>query len=148
MAGLIHFNRRNLLNLPSSLSAFHSVLDDFFADNLLTGRNLMKDTFKIDVDEANQEFKILAELPGIKKEEISLEMDEGKLTIAVRKEENSEDESKNYIHRERRVSSMARSIYLSDADSDSIKAKLEDGILTITVGKQIKKDKTVNIEIQ
>jgi HSP20 family molecular chaperone IbpA len=43
---------------------------------------------------------------------------------------------------------MVRSVYLGDADSDSIKAKLEDGVLVITVGKQAKKDKTINIEIQ
>jgi HSP20 family protein len=148
MAGLIPFNRKYAAMLPTGFEEFYNVLDDFFSEGPGPKRNLARDTFKLDVEETPEEFKIQAELPGIKKEEIDLALSDGKLTISVKKEENVEEEKKNYIHRERRVSSMARNIYLGDAKAEGIKAKLEDGILTIVVEKERKADKTVSIEIE
>ena len=57
------------------------------------------------------------------------------------------EEKKNYIHRERRMSSMQRSIYLADAAEDSITAKLEEGMLKINVPKAVKTEKTRKITI-
>lgn len=47
MSGLIPFNRRNtgLARTGSSFDDFYNMLDDFFSDNMLSGRSLMKDTF-------------------------------------------------------------------------------------------------------
>jgi HSP20 family protein len=126
---------------------FYNMLDDFFADGSSARRNLARDTFKIDVEETQEDFRIQAELPGVKKEEINLELNEGRLTISVRKEENVEEEKRNYLHRERRLASMSRSVYLADAAAEGIKAKLEDGILTIVVAKEQKTNKTFSIAI-
>ena len=57
------------------------------------------------------------------------------------------EEKKNYIHRESRFSSMSRSVYLADADSQDIKAKLENGVLSISVPRENKTVKTQKIEI-
>jgi HSP20 family protein len=148
MAGLIPFNRKYSAVLPTGFEDFYNVLDDFFSEGSGLRRNLTRDTFKIDVEETPEDFKIQAELPGVKKEEIGLALNDGKLSISVRKEENAEEEKKNYIHRERRLSSMVRSVYLGDAKAEGIKAKLEEGILTITVEKERKVDKAVSIEIE
>ena len=147
MAGLIPFNRKYSAVLPAGFEDFYNVLDDFFSDGAGIRRNLAKDTFKIDVEEGSEEFRIQAELPGVKKEEIGLELNEGKLTISVKKEENSGEEKKNYIHRERRLNSMARGVYLGDVRAEGIKASLEDGILTISVEKEQKTNRAVPIEI-
>ena len=148
MAGLIPFNRKYSAVLPTGFEDFYNVLDDFFSEGSSGRRNLARDTFKIDVEETPEDFKIQAELPGVKKEEIDLALNDGKLSISVKKEENVEEEKKNYIHRERRLSSMVRSVYLGDAKAEGIKAKLEDGILTITVEKERKVDKAVSIAIE
>lgn len=148
MAGLVPFNRRKQSLLGSSIDDFQNMLDDFFSESWLPNRNLMRDTFKIDVEEANNEYLIHAELPGIQKNEVNLDMNEGRFTITVNKEENVNEEKKNYIHRERRFSSMSRSIYLSDAKADNIKAKLEDGVLSVTIQKQEKLNNSVKIEIE
>lgn len=148
MAGLIPFNKRNPSLIGSSINNFQNMLDDFFTENWLPNRNLMRDTFKIDVEETDKEYLIHAELPGIQKNEISLDINEGRLSISVNKEENLNEEKKNYIHRERRFMSMSRSIYLSDGKADDIKAKLEDGMLMITVPKQDKTKNMVKIDIE
>ncbi len=142
MSGLIPFNSRNgLLN-------FGNMLDDFFTENWLPSRSLLRDTFKIDVEENGQEFLIHAELPGIAKDEINLDLNDGRLTISVNRTEDVNEEKKNYIHRERRVSSMSRSVYLADAAAENIGAKLDNGVLTITVPKRVKQNGSTKIEIE
>jgi HSP20 family protein len=124
------------------------MLDDFFTENWLPSRNLMRDTFKIDVEDNEQQFLIHAEMPGVSKEEISLDLNEGRLNISVNRVEDVNEEKKNYIHRERRVTSMSRSVYLSDADAQNIGAKLENGVLTVTVPKKVKQVNSTKIEIE
>ena len=140
MSGLIPFNRKNnLSNAGSGFEDFYNMLDDFFSGPpLVQGRNLLRDTFKIDIQEKEQEYLIEAEIPGVAKEEIDLSIEGDNLLIKVDRKEEVEDSGKNYIHRERRMSSMSRSIRLAGADLDEIKAKIEDGILQITVPKDQK----------
>lgn len=148
MAGLIPFNRRGY-NFPvAGFEDFHNMLDDFFGDNWMPNRNLLKDTFKIDIKEAESEYLVEAELPGIAKEEISLDVENENLCISVKREEDVNQDGKNYLHRERRVSSMSRSIRLGDAKLGDIKAKLENGILTVTIPKREKADNSRKIEIE
>ena len=89
-----------------------------------------------------------AELPGIKREEIYVDFIEGQLIISVKKEDKIDEEKKNYIHKERRSSSMRRSLYLDDAKAEGIKAKLDNGILYITVPKEEKAEPTHKIPIE
>ena len=134
--------------MPTGFEDFYNVLDDFFTDGSGLRRTLERDTFKLDVEETTDAFKIHAELPGIKKEEIGLELNDGILTISVKKEESTEEKAKNYIHRERRIASMARKIHLPDARADGIKARLENGILSVALEKERKTNKTIPIEIE
>ena len=148
MEGLIPFNRRKNDLMNAGFEEFQNMLDDFFADTWPVRRSLAADTFKIDVQENNNEYIVEAEIPGVQKNEVNLSLDDGRLKISVDKEENNEEKDKNYIHRERRYCSMSRSIYLSDSDSDGIKAKLDDGILKIIVPKKKKPDTSRIIEIE
>lgn len=147
MAGLVPFNRRWGLG-RSGFEDFYNMLDDFFGDTWLPVRSLAGDTFKLDIQENASEYCIEAELPGVKKEEINLELkDDGRLTIAVEREEDFQEAKKHYVHRERRYSSMQRSVYLRDAKSEGVQAKLQDGVLKIFVPKQEVQDNTFRIEI-
>jgi len=144
MAGLVPFNRNRNLRT----NGFYNMLDDFFNDTWLPTRSLVSDTFKVDVVESEKEYAVEAELPGVKKEEVGLAFNDGRLAISVKREENTEEKDKNYIHRERRYSSMQRSIYMADAAGDGITAKLEDGVLHVKVPKADKKDTGRTIEIE
>ncbi len=147
MAGLIPFNRRNS-DLLSTNYNFENMLDDFFAEGWPFRRSLLADTFKIDVQDNKTEYLVEAELPGATKEDIGISLNEGKLNISFNKTEDIEEKDKNYIHRERRSTSMSRSVVLSDADTDGIKARLDNGVLSITVPKKTKADNSVVIDIE
>lgn len=148
MSELVPLNRwgRNLSRI--GVNNFSNVLDDFFTDTWLRGRDLLQDSFKIDIREDDSAYKIEAEVPGLNKEEVSLNVDGEELTIAINRKEESNEESENYIHRERRMSSMARRLRLANANLESVEARLSDGVLQITVPKRTLGDSTKQIEIQ
>lgn len=148
MTGLVPFNRKNTGLMNTGFENFYNMLDDFFSDNWSTSRSLARDTFKINVQKNDNEYLIEAELPGVNKEEINLDLNDGRLNISVQREEKINEEKKNYIHRESRFSSMSRSIYLEDAEAKGIKARLDNGILNITVPRQVKAAKAERIEIE
>lgn len=148
MTGLVPFNRKNTGLRNTGFGDFYNMLDDFFSDSWSPSRSLEQDTFKINVQQNDTEYLIEAELPGISKEEIKLDLNDGRLSISVQREEKINEEKKNYIHRESRFSSMSRSIYLEDADSKGIKAKLDNGVLNITVPRQERAVKAEQIEIE
>ena len=148
MAGLIPFNRKNSDLMKTNFDGFQNMLDDFFADSWPLSRSLIGDTFKLDVQDNVKEYVVEAELPGVKKNEVNVSLDDGKLKITINRNEDIEDNGKNYIHRERRSSTMTRSIYLADTDPGGIKAKLEEGVLIITVPKVIRPDNSIQIEIE
>lgn len=148
MAGLVPFNRRRADVLSTGFDNFQNMLDDFFADGFPIRRSLLGDTFKLDVQDNKTEYLIEAELPGAKKEDICISLNEGRLNIAVNKDETVEEKERNYIHRERRFTSMSRNIMLGDADVAGIKAKLDNGVLIVTVPKKTKPDNAVVIDIE
>lgn len=148
MAGLIPFNRKqnDLMNI--GFDDFSNMLDDFFTGSWPIQRSLAGDTFKIDIQDNDTEYTIEAELPGVKKEDVEITLNDGRLNISVKKEEVSENKSKKYIHRERKYAQMSRSILLADADDEDIKAKLEEGVLTIQVPKKQHEDTSKRIMIE
>ena len=148
MASLIPFNRRNTDLINTGFDELYNMLDDFFTESFMPSRSLARDTFKVDVQENEKEYIVEAELPGAEKDEIKLELNDGRLNISVEREEKSEEEKKNYIHKERRYSSMCRSIYLQDVESKNATAKLENGVLTVNIPKIEKVDNTKLIEIE
>ena len=151
MAGLVPFNRRGNLTRTGSgigFENFYNMLDDYFGDGVLSGRNLLRDTFKVDIEETEKEFILEAEMPGIKKEEIDLGVEDDNLAISINRVEEAAKDGKNYIHRERRQTSMSRRIRLADADLSDIKAKLEEGVLTVNIPKKDKSAQQRKIAIE
>ena len=148
MSGLIPFNRKqnDLMNI--GFDDFSNMLDDFFTGSWPIQRSLAGDTFKIDIQDNDTEYTIEAELPGVKKEDVEITLNDGRLNLSVKKEEVSENKSKKYIHRERKYAQMSRSILLADADDEGIKAKLEEGVLTIQVPKKQHEDTSKRIMIE
>lgn len=145
MSGLVPFNRkrRNLVSREfDDFGDFYNMVDDFF-----NGSKKNLGSFKVDVQEDENKYLVEADLPGVDKNEVDIEINEGNLNISVKREENINEEKSNYIHKERRYSSMSRNIYLEDAKSEDIKASLENGVLKITVPKEPKPSNTKKIDI-
>lgn len=127
---------------------FYNMLDDFFNDNPLNSRFEINSRFKMDVKDKGSFYLIEAELPGISREEIKLDYQDSYLIISINKNEEINDEKENYIHKERRTTSMQRNVYLRDVDVQNIEAKLEDGILKISLPKLEQKSDSLQIEIK
>lgn len=89
---------------------------------------------RVDVQEADNHYEISAELPGMDQEDVDLTLSDRVLTIKGEKKLESEREEKPYRISERRYGSFRRAFHLpDDADQDSIEAKFEKGVLTVTV---------------
>ncbi len=87
-----------------------------------------------DIYEKDGIYHVEMDVPGYKKNEISIECHKGTLTIKAKKEfKKEEHEGKKYLRRERRFNTIERSFYLGDIDEEKIKASFEDGTLKITV---------------
>ena len=112
-------------------------------------RNMMK----TDVRETDNSYELDIDLPGFKKDEISVQLDNGYLSISASKGLDKDEENKNgkYIRRERYAGAMNRTFYVGDnLTQQDIQAKFEDGILKISVPKkdvqQIEQNKYIAIE--
>lgn len=109
-------------------------LDTMFDSFFRTGMERMKEvSFKIDVEKTADAYLVTAEVPGLTKEDIDIDVENDLLTISVHKEEESreEDEKKTYVHKERHSFNSTRQISLEGVDENAIQAKMENGILTI-----------------
>jgi HSP20 family protein len=91
-----------------------------------------------------------ADLPGIKIDEVKIEVTDGTLTVSGEHEETKEEEEKNFVRRERRFGSFSRSMALpAGVDSDDIEATVEDGVLEVSIPKpeqSEKRGKTVEVK--
>jgi len=148
MTNMIPLNRRSSRVVPFEIASVGNMLDGFFNDMWSPTLSVSKDTFKVDVQDNDETYVIEADMPGISKDEISLELRENTLSINVKREEVTEETDKNYVHKERRFESMGRNIYLRDVKNEDIEAKLENGVLTITVPKVSEAQKVKQIDIK
>lgn len=104
---------------------------------------------RTDISEDDDKYLIEAELPGFKKEDIHIDVENNMLTISAEHKEESEDKKKGYIRKERRYGSFKRSFDLSGVDASNIDASYNDGILTLALPKLVKKpDTTRRIELK
>ena len=108
------------------------------------GRNLMK----TDVREMDNSYELDVDLPGFKKDEITVDLKNGYLTIGASKGLDKEEKDGKYIRRERYTGMCSRSFYVGTAvRPEEISAKFEDGILKLSVPKAVKKELPVSTSI-
>ncbi len=94
---------------------------------------------KTDVKETDAGYEVDIDLPGFKKDEISVKLDDGYLTISASKGLDKDEKNKEgkYIRKERYAGAMSRSFYVGgDVTEEDIKAKYEDGILRLSIPKK------------
>ena len=123
---------------------FDDFMDDAFERNFFGGRNPLygkhsKNLMKTDVKETEAGYELDIDLPGFKKDEISANLEDGYLTVSAVKgvDKDEKDNEDRYIRRERYSGSMTRSFYVGNAvTEEDIKAKYEDGILSLSIPKK------------
>ena len=120
--------------------------------NPLYGKNA-KNMMKTDIREHDNGYEVDVDLPGFKKDEISLELESGYLTVSAAKglDKDEKDKKGKYIRRERYAGAMQRSFYVGDTlTQEDIKAKYDNGILSISIPKKdakaVETKKTIAIE--
>ena len=141
--------RRNY-NVRNQFDDFYTMMDQFFNDSLIPTRFYNESEFKVDIQDLDNSYIVEAELPGFKKDEISIHLEKGNLTISAEKDEeiDKSDKDKKYIHKERRTSSMSRTMYFDNIDEEKLKAKLDNGVLKIEIPKNVDNKKSKKIEIE
>lgn len=103
--------------------------------------------FPMDVEDAGDSYVVKAYLAGVSRDEIDVELNEGRLSISVNVEDKEEDKDKNYLAKEFTSYSATRGVYLKDAATEGLTAKLADGVLTINVPKFVEKKNVTKISI-
>ena len=136
--------------LPSIFG--ENLFDEFFNDDFMNfpvwgGRSSLygkhaKNLMKTDVRETDGSYELDVDLPGFKKDELTVDLKDGYLTIAAAKglDKDEQDKKGKYIRQERYAGAMSRSFYVGDVEPDQVSAKYEDGILKISLPKQEKKE--------
>lgn len=128
------------------------LFDSFFQDPFFTSKESKFDVMKTDIREKDNNYILDIDLPGVKKEDISIDLKDGYLTVNAKTSLANEDFGKNgtYLRRERYEGSFSRSFYAGEnADEKTIMAEFKNGTLTISFPKdpepKIEEKKTIKI---
>ncbi len=118
---------------------FDDFTSDFFKP-LLDGFGMIRpdQAMKVDVKDEGDRYTLEADMPGVSKDNLKVEVANGTLTISAdydeKKEEKGEDDK--YVYRERRCGSMRRSFNVEGIREEDITAEFKDGVLKLTLPKQ------------
>lgn len=129
MFELIPFDRR--MHRLSNYDPFRE-MDEFF--NSTT--RAVNTAFHTDVIDNGDSYELDAELPGFKKEDIHLSIENDCLTISAERKLNKDEKLPNFVKRERFYGSCSRSFDLTGIDVDKISAAYVDGVLKLTLPKE------------
>lgn len=112
------------------------MIDSFFKQDFPSTDLARTSTFKVDIKDEEDRYLVEAELPGMTKDDIDIDLEDGRLSLTAESGSADDDEKDNYIHRERRYSKMSRTMVFPDIDEDAVSASLDKGLLTISLPKK------------
>jgi len=120
-------------------TTFSGLLDKFFDDTFQGG--LQVDfTPSVDISETKDAFEIQMQIPGVKKDDLHISIENDLITISGERKFENEKDDKNFHSRETFYGKFSRSFHVPDAvNIDKINAKQDDGILIVTLPKDEKK---------
>ena len=108
-----------------------NMFNEFFGDSSSPVMEL-----RTDITDRGDSFVLEADLPGFKKDDIKIDLENDRLTIKAERRSEHEDNKNGCIRRERRFGSFERSFDVSGIDTSGIKANYTDGVLTLTLPKR------------
>jgi len=146
MFSLIPFRKNTSVAFQDALG-IERFLEDFFQEPFFPVFSPELGAMKVDIKDTESAYVLEADLPGLKKEDLLLEFDNDRLTIAVERDEHFQAEKDNYLRQERRWSSMSRSFVFDNVNPDKISAEYENGVLKVTLPKRETKPRGKRIKI-
>ena len=131
---LVRYTRPNYRHLSKS---FNELMDEFLEPINARTTNIL--TPKVDIHENDQEFEFLLELPGVRKEDLQIELEQDVLYVSGERKVAEETKETNVHRMEQFYGSFHRSFYLPQGlDKENIIAQYQDGILRLTIKKDEK----------
>lgn len=126
-----------------AVSPLTRLFEDAFADSFFhPGREDGEpsvDILPLDVSENEKELVVRGNLPGFRKEDISVEVQDGVLSISATRTEESEQKDEKFYRRERRTGTLARRVALPfEVQEDAVHAEFRDGVLTLRLPRSPK----------
>ncbi len=147
-----HITRRDPFSLWSDMDrmfdSFRSSFDDLFwtpSGGFVPTRAELARQPLMDVEDTGKEYKVTLEMPGLKKDEVTIEATPTTLEISAQTSKDEKEEGKNFLRRERYFSKFSRAIELpEEVKTDSVEAEMQNGVLHITLPKRepVKTEKT------
>ena len=125
-------------NLFDDMFRDFASFDPFPAENALYGKHA-RAMMKTDVRETDNSYELDIDLPGFKKDELQLHLQDGYLTVSAAKglDKDEKDKEGHYIRRERYAGQCSRSFYVGEnITEEDVHAKFEDGILRLSIPKK------------
>ncbi|MDN3668525.1 Hsp20/alpha crystallin family protein [Echinicola jeungdonensis] len=132
---------------PQYPSTFSGLLDRVFNDTVHSDHPRF--TPSVDISEDEKNYEIALSVPGVKKEDFKIDLEDGKLTVSGERKKEEKKEGKNFHSLESQYGAFSRSFYLpEDIAAENISAQYENGILTISLPKIEKKVSKSMIEVK
>jgi len=149
MFSLIPFSRRgsDISRRDDFFYGIDRFFNEFFNDPFFARFTPFGSPIRADVRETENEYIVEAEIPGVRKEDISIEISDDILTLGVDTRREVNEEAEDYIYRERSTGSFKRSFHIQNVKNDEVRATYKDGILTIILHKADKTKGTRRIKI-
>ena len=146
MLGLMPYEqRKNQLNTRRPRDIFDYFFSDDFYPTVYEGFS----SFRADIKETDKKYVIEAEMPGLTKDDVQIELQDDIMTIHAEKNEQKNEDNGSVVRRERRYGSFCRSFRVENINGDEIRAKFENGVLKIDLPKMEKvQEQKQQIEIQ
>jgi HSP20 family protein len=141
---MMPYRKNNALkNRETYLNPFS---DDFFRS--FFDMDAFEGALRVDVKDEGDHYLMEADMPGVKKDDIHVDVDGGVLTISTEYDESKDDKKDDYVCRERRWGGACRSFNVEGVKEEDIKAEFKDGVLRLTLPKQTEQPKETGRHIR
>jgi HSP20 family protein len=131
------------------LKMFEDVFNERLTPFISSMSSMMAPTFKVDISEDEKSVYLSADIPGVRKEDVKVTMEDNVISICAERTQEEEEKKKNYHRVERSWGSLSRSFTIGDnVDNENITATYDNGVLKIVVPKkepEPKKSKEISV---
>jgi HSP20 family protein len=140
---LVRYNQLD----PQVPASFSGMLDRFFHDSI--GSSLRQFNPAVDIAEDEKSYEIQMAVPGIKKQDFKIDLEDGKLTISGERKLEEKKEGKNFHSVETQYGAFRKSFFIpEDVLEDQVEATYEEGLLKLILPKKEKKVNKSSIEVK
>lgn len=116
--------------------ALNPLFEDLFDFPFFEKKHGLHHTMKTDIEENDTNYLLSIDVPGFKKEDIEISLEDGYLIVKAEIKKNPHENQNTFLRKERFFGTYTRSFYIGDFNLDTIQAGLHEGVLYITIPKE------------